>query len=295
MRLQMATTLTDDEWVQVAHKVKGACLGLEEDGFELFADWAEEWSDIDDDDDSWRSLPKVPRTGWPELARWVERRSNGAFRVPPSEFDDEDGGDDEDESDNDGDHIADRDEEDEGDAEGVGEGDPQRARAAALDKMFATQVWVENQERVLDLRDQATPKSAAVQRPLRQDDQKGRPALGRLHGRTRQARRPFIQLARAPRPSLTSPIGLARRCSSAKATRASGQPLARGGRHPPASRSVMRTVRPWLDHVALIIPDPILRDLFLDWLASIVQRLAREAEPWRGNRRQARHQQVHAD
>lgn len=230
------------EWVSVAHFVKGACLGLEEDGFEVFFTWSEELNPFDNIEALWAGLPKHPRTGWPELARWAERRSGGSFKADLAAYADNDNA-------------------------GMDE-----LREAAIEEMFATQVWVEHQERVFDVRDRKLRNKQQFSSHLA--------AIGAPSAKGKCAWDVFMMEPDAPTPLRAT----ARRQSVSDMTY---RPMAglfvqvgpdrcvntwRPAEGIPDIHVNDADVRPWLDHVDLIVPEPQIREQLLSWMASVVQR-----------------------
>lgn len=231
-----------DEWVNVAHYIKGSCLGLEEDGFDLFAEWCEEDNPLENIEALWRSLPDAPRVGWGQLASWAARRSNGAFKVALPEF----------ANDNEGKAAL---------------------REEAVCEMFETQIWVENQERVFDTRDHRLRN--------RQQFNAHFAAIGKPTVRGKCAWDVFINEPDRPTPLLPT----SRRQSVFEQTfipgasaivNDGGERRVNAWKKPegiPAAASVRDDeVRVWLDHVALVVPDPVQREQLLNWMASVVQR-----------------------
>lgn len=229
------------DWVAVAHFVKGSCVDLEEDGYELFSAWSEALNTPESIAELWAGLPDRPRSGWPELQRWAKRRSNGAFRTAPTEFD-------------------------------TVISDTAALREAAIEEMFATNMWVENQERVYDLRDQRLRNRqqfnlhwAAIGKPT----DKGKCAWdvftnepdkpSPLHPTAR--RQTVFDMTYMPGAALLVGEGAERRVN-----------LWRAPQDIPDCAVTDDDVRLWLDHVALIVPDAKIRGLLLDWMASVVQR-----------------------
>lgn len=232
-----ADDIDRDEWVKVAHNVKGACVGLEEDGFDLFATWAEDLNPFENIESLWDGLPEHPRTGYPELARWAQRRSKGAFKPDLSEF------------------VNDN-------------ADMSVARAAAIAKMFETQIWVENQERVFDLRDRRLRnrlqfnahlteigKKMSVWEVFMAEPDKPTPLFPTARRQT------VFDITYLPGEGQLVGEGLDRRLN-----------LWRPPEGIPTVDVTDDDVRPWLDHVRLIVSDAPVRDQFLDWMASVVQR-----------------------
>lgn len=227
------------EWVKVAHNVKGACVGLEEDGFELFADWAgEEFGPFENVESLWEGVPAVPETGWYELARWAKWRSNGAFVA--------------DIPDNDNLDMA-------------------VLREAAIDAMFKNQVWVENQEKVFDLSDRRLRNRQQFNCHL---TEVGLPTLkGKcawdvflnepdrptpLHPTAR--RQSVFDMTYMPGSDLIVGEGAGRRVNTWRP--AVGLPTV----------AVLEDeIQPWLAHVELLLPDAPIREAFLDWMSAILR------------------------
>lgn len=235
-----------DEWVKVAHRVKGACLDLEEDGKDLLMDWSlqNNMNLPDDVDLLWRGLAIKPYTGWPQLARWAEKRSNGAYKADLSAYEE---------------------------AEKAAQA---ALREAAITEMFQTQVWVENQERVFDLGDQRlrnklqfNPHFAHIGKASSKGgsawdifvDEPDKPTPSRPEAR----RQSVFDFTYRPGAGLFVDEGGERRVNIWKP--ATGLP----------DRLVLdQEIGPWLHHVALIVPDPVQRQHMLDWMASVAQRQA---------------------
>lgn len=240
-----------NELLKIAYYVQGACAGLEEDGFGLFADWVGELNLFESTLQIWEGLTKPSRTGWRELARWAHHWSKGAFRSNISDFPDDQGGPREQRT-PEGEDIA-------------------AARAAAVEEMFATQVWVENQERVFDLRDQRLRNRQQFNAHFAKVTKKGVQPWDVFMGEpdkptplnATSRRQTVFDMTYMPGTLLFVGEGMERRVNVWRP--------AEGIPDGPVSDD---DVRLWLDHVLLMVPDPVVRGQLLDWMASVVQRQA---------------------
>lgn len=229
------------EWVSVSRYIKGACEPFEAEGFEAYLDWCEgyEGNTPEACTELWQSLPPPHQTGWHELARWAQRRSEGRFSTAAYDF-----------------------------AAPERDNDP-------VDALFERHVWVERQEAIFDTHDLrlrtrgmfdpycaymgpvwAQQKTTPWHFFLREPDQ--------LSPMTPVARRQTVlDITYRPGEPLIYQNG-----SDAFINRW------RAPAGIPDGPVTDADIQPWLDHIEHIIPDATERRNLLGWMASVAQRPA---------------------
>lgn len=231
-----------EEWVKVAHHVKGACQNFLAEGLEAFLDWSEgyEGNTPDATTDLWEGI-RGSQTGWRELAAWAYRASAGRFNSAVYDFD-----------------------------------VPGEARSAdALEEFFRTNLWVERQEAVYDMVERRLrtriqfDAHAAYLGPIWVKE-KTTPWAYFL-------REPDRVSATSPVARRVTVVDITYRPGEPRICQVGSDKFINAWHGPngiPDEPVSDADVEPWLAHLALILPDEEERRNLLGWMASVVQRPA---------------------
>ncbi len=235
-----------DDWLKIGMAVRASCgPDRAEDGYEHFEEWSLKWGANTHEviREKWDSMRPPFKVGWPYLSALADEHGDGSFFGAHEDFDAVEPTPSAEE------HVA-------------------REEAMPLTAMFNRSVWVERLKRVCDLDtgqlfdreqfnvknnhigDPSSPKECAWATLIRD--------TGRLQRVTAVTYRPgsplFVQEDLA---------GLKGRCVNRWRDPAPSLPAFASD----------QDVKPWLDHVAVVIPDERERGIALDWMAWVIQNL----------------------
>ena len=234
-----------DTWLKIGAAIK-ASAGPErlEEAYDIWVEWSLQWPEntAESINAMWRSLGPKYQVGWDFLAHFATEQGDGTFFAAAEDFD----------------AVA--------DAPAPGEESKGPPVSPKVQAMFDRYVWVEQLERVSDLRSgelltrtQFNVRNSHVGPPTSKDECAW--AILVSNPRRLQAVKGVTYRPGGEEFITENLPGLTGRCVNRWKDAVPDLPKS----------ATEAEITPWLAHVAFVVPDPRERTIMLDWLAWIVQ------------------------